>query len=501
MTSIRFRLNAYLVGGIGLLIVAAGITLEIKITGWLEREFDRALEAKARALVTLTKEEEGEVELDFADEFMPEFSSEEDSQYFEIWLDGALLERSDSFEIDGSRSEATLPREPDLASVARFSDTRLPDGRSGRLARVDFVPQIVDEGSHPAGEPTRDPTEARATAGLHSATVLVARERETLEADIRRLRSSLVLFLGLLLGTLVGLVALALKIGLRPLHSLAHQVQGLDAGSLDRRVGGGAPPRELAPVVEQINQLLSRLESSFNRERRLTSDIAHELKTPIAELRSLGEVGARWPEDPEMTRKFFEDARGIALQMERIVVHLLALARFDEGQEVIELVQVPIAAECDEAWQRCTAQAKERSLGFRNLVPDDASLDTDPDKLRMILSNLLSNAVEYSRPGTLVSCELTRSDRATTLSVSSSPTDLDPQDLKVMFDRFWRKDAARSGGRNVGLGLAIVRAFADLLDLTLEACLDADGLLRISLSQVTAVPRPSTKRVAQKQPA
>ena len=86
-------------------------------------------------------------------------------------------------------------------------------------------------------------------------------------------------------------------------------------------------------MVDQLNELLARLETAFRRERQLTSDIAHELKTPIAELRNLCEVGARWPDDPVTARKFFEDAWTIALQMERVVVHLLALARYDEGAE------------------------------------------------------------------------------------------------------------------------------------------------------------------------
>jgi signal transduction histidine kinase len=128
---------------------------------------------------------------------------------------------------------------------------------------------------------------------------------------------------------------LALRVGLRSLDRLTRQVRALDVTSLDTRVDVEAPPEEIAVVVEQVNALLDRLEGGFKRERRLSSDIAHELKTPIAELRSLCAVGARWPEDRVAVRKFFEDAEAIAEQMERIVVHLLALARYDEGREQV----------------------------------------------------------------------------------------------------------------------------------------------------------------------
>jgi two-component system sensor histidine kinase QseC len=364
----------------------------------------------------------------------------------------------------------------------------LPDGRSGRLARIDFVPQVEDDvddngEQQPQEEPAQDPTLVRPGSGLHTATLLVARERQTLDAQISRLRWSFALFTGLLLGTLVGLVALALKIGLRPLERLARQVKGLDAESLDQRVGAEAPPRELLPVVEQLNELLARLETAFRRERQLTADIAHELKTPIAELRNLCEVGGRWPDDTATAQRFFEDAWVIALQMERIVIHLLALARYDEGKEVVESGRVAVARACEDAWRPFAAQARERGLELRNLVPGDAILETDPGKLRLILSNLLSNAVEYSRPESPVICELHQSNGVSSLSVSNYVANLDAHDVPVMFDRFWRKDAARGGGRNVGLGLSIVRAFSDLLEYDLETQLRTDGLLRITLSE------------------
>ena len=90
---------------------------------------------------------------------------------------------------------------------------------------------------------------------------------------------------------------------------LGQQVRVLGVTSLGRRVDVQAPPEEIAVVVAQVNALLDRLEEGFTRERRLSSDIAHELKTPIAELRSLCEVGARWPDDRAAVQEFFRDAR------------------------------------------------------------------------------------------------------------------------------------------------------------------------------------------------
>ena len=488
MRSIRTHLAVWLLGGVGSLILSAGLVLEVTVARWLEREFDRALESKARALATLTEEDQGEVEFEFADEFMPEFKSRTDPYYFELWLDGeTLLARSASFDIDEEQSGTSLLRDPERAVPTRFADTRLPDGRRGRLVRIDFVPQIDDESDEelpPDDEPILDSTEGNLGRERHTATVLVARERGTLDGQTSRIRWSLVGFTGLLLSTVAALIVGSLKVGLRPLDDLAGQVQDLDAKSLDRRVNLALPSRELAPVVEQLNQLLTRLENAFDRERQLASDIAHELKTPIAELQNLCEVGSRWPEDSAATRRFFDNALAIGLQMESIVVQLLALARYDEGGEKVRAGRVVVSNIVSESWRPLEERAQEKGLTFENRVQPGAVIETDREMFRLVLSNLLSNAVDHSRPGTAVAVRLDESDRRLSLTVSNYAAGLDHDDLAVMFDRFWRKDSARAGDRNVGLGLAIVQAFSDLLGFEIETRLQADSLVQITLSKL-----------------
>lgn len=489
MRSIRFRLTASLVIAIGLLIVMATLVLRVNLTRWLESEFDASLEASARALVTLTKQEGDTVELDFADEFMPEFESAEDPHYFEIWLDGeTLLERSHSFGLDAERSAASLTRvSMPSGQRPRFLNIILPDGRAGRLIRIDFVPQRDDRAA-PATEvaserePQLDPTRIPPGSQHHTATVLVARERESLDRHISELGWSLVGFTGLLLITLAAIVAVTLKAGLRPLDRLGLQVRTLEAETLHQQLDLDSLPQELAPVIQQFVELLARLEAAFRRERQLTGDIAHELKTPIAELRNLCEVGGRWPDDPEMAGRFFDDARHIALQMERIVVDLRALARHDEGALQASSAPVPLAQALAEAWAPVADLARDKGLQLDARVPGEAMLETDPDKFRLILSNLVANAVSYSRPGTTIACRFESSVGRASLTVANHPQDLDPADLPLMFDRFWRKDAARTGGRSVGLGLSIVKAFADLLGFEIQASLD-DGRLTITLSR------------------
>lgn len=492
MTSLRARLSWYLIGGMALVLLVAGLALSLAIVAWMTHGFDQALEAKAMALVTLTEQEDGVVEMDFADEFMPEFEAADHPEYFELWLrGGTLVERSRSFEASDTTRAARLPRSEEVASEPRFRDVRLPDGRAGRQVQIDFVPQVdVEEGEEGEEGPgiMNDPTESAAQPGLEAATLIVARERERLDARIALVRATLgAVALGLLVALGV-LTRVTVRVGLRPLEGLAREVRRLDAQSLDSRVAVEGVPEEIAPVVEQLNALLGRLEAAFKRERQLSHDVAHELKTPIAELRSLCEVGGRWPEDRAAVRQFFEDARAIALQMERIVSHLLALARYDEGREPVWRTRVRVAEVIESAWKHLAREAGAKRLEFRQEVPASLQAETDLEKFHLIVSNLLSNAVAYSPPGTTILCRSAEQNGKVSVSVINRAENLAAEDVPVMFDRFWRKEEARTGGRNVGLGLSLVKAFADLLGIEVEAALGPDQTFRISLSVPDAGP-------------
>jgi two-component system sensor histidine kinase QseC len=480
MGSLRGRLFVYLIAGTALAILGAGFALRTIVAEALQREFDRALLAKARGLVALTEQEGDQVEFEFQSEHMPEFSTGAEPEYFELWLaDGSLVQRSPSFDANDQMRAARLVRSSHPAPTPTFRDVQLPDGRRGRQIQLDFLPSLDPEDAPAEGS-------APEASSRLAATLLVARERHQLDAAIYRLELTVAgLGIGLML-TLAGLMQLALRVGLGSLDRLTGQVRALDVSSLDTRVDIAKPPREIAVVVEQVNALLGRLEAGFVRERRLSSDIAHELKTPIAELRNLSEVGARWPEDRATVRQFFEDTGAIAQQMDRIVVHLLALARCDEGRERVWTAPVQVAEMVDAAWKPLAREALAKGLELRQKISPTLKLETDPEKFALIVANLLSNAVAYSQPGTVVTCASEETRERASVSFSNRAENLDPRDLSVMFDRFWRKDEARAGGRNVGLGLALVRALADLLGLGIETRLDPDRTFRVTLSKPVA---------------
>ncbi|HEX6899815.1 MAG TPA: ATP-binding protein [Thermoanaerobaculia bacterium] len=482
MRSIRRRLIVPLLAGSCLLTLAAGLLLDNLIIRRLRAELDHALLAKARALVTLTHQADGAVEIDFADEFMPEFSARNAPEYFELWLaDGTVLERSHSL---GGRD---LPRSPRLAREPLFRDLRLPDGRPGRLVEVAFVPQAEDDDDAWA-EKLMDPTAPLPHDQLRTAVLVLARSRRELDLLIRSLYAVSFAVAALLASALGLLVHLSIRHGLRPLDEIGRQVETLDAERLDLRIRPRSPTLELTPVVERLNALLARLQIAFERERRFSSDIAHELRTPLAELRSLAGVGARWPEDREAVRAYFADVDAIARQMESIVVNLLSLARCDSGQESLERAEVDLRELIAETWSRFAPDAEAKGLTFELDAGPRLTAISDRGKLRLILANLFSNAVTYSPAGSAVSCSATVADGKLEVAVANPAPLLQPGDLPLLFERFWRKDSARADALHAGLGLPLAKAFADLLGYALTAELDG-GRLVLRLHGVATLQR------------
>jgi two-component system sensor histidine kinase QseC len=233
--------------------------------------------------------------------------------------------------------------------------------------------------------------------------------------------------------------------------------------------------------VDQVNALLDRLRASFERERRFTGNVAHELRTPIAELRTLADVGARWPGDAAAAARFFEDVRAVAGRMEGLVADLLLLARCQAGVERVVGEPTSLRDTVLAAWRPLDAAASRAGLRFREEVPADLVVESDPDKLAIVVGNLLRNAVAYSKPGGEVRCVGRRIDATFRLDVANAAERLAPEDLGRLGEPFWRKDESRSSEEHAGLGLALVCAVSGLLGIGVRFEQEDDGTFRALL--------------------
>lgn len=428
MNSIQRELTKQLVAWLYVLWVVGSIAIFSVVRVGLIAEFDRTLNSKAQALAALFSQKDGVMEFDSS----PAIQKNLLGDYFRIWWPG------------GGTGNVELVKQ-----IGSF-DLKLPDGKGGRAAGIAFVPVEDEESTRPAHL---------------ELTLVVAAHRDALNRQLRLVATALIVVGIAIIAATLYAVAFAVRRGLMPLAALGERAASINADSLALRFPADPMPAELQPIAGKLNELLARLEAAFARERQFSADVAHELRTPIAELRSLAEVALKWPDDAPATKRALEDAHAIALQMESIATTLLALARCESGQLPVTREPVALAPLLRDV-------AGKRPIALD--VPADATWNTDRELLRVILSNLISNAVEYGTSARL----RVAGDR---LSVSNATENLTGEDVPRLFERFWRKDAARSSSNHAGLGLALSKAYAAALGLELRAELN-DRILRFELS-------------------
>lgn len=449
MRALQSRLLASTAIGTVLVLSASGLILYALVRASLIAEFDGALVAKARALSALVEQEGHRFEMEFDQRGMDEFERADRPEFFQLWLtDRIVLARSRSLEGRDLERIAGPGDDP----VYRWAT--LPDGRPGRVVGITFIPyQDKDEAN---AEPRR-------------VTLVVARQTADIDRTLARLRWLLAAVCAV--GTVLSLGVLAgvVRVGLRPLAHLAGEIEELGEQNLSFRFDPAEVPKELVPIVERLNDLLGRLDTAFARERSFSADVAHELRTPLAGLRSTLEVALSRPRDSEGYREAMADCLTICEQTQRMVDTLLSLARVEAGRVEIRLEHVQLDEVLQECWEPLAEAARRRDLHVAWHVDQRLGLDTDPEKLRLIVQNVLDNAVAHSNAGGSVHIEAGFRDGSMRLIVTNTGNRLSAEQAQHVFDRFWRGDSAREGtGKHCGLGLSLCKQLATLLGGTIS---------------------------------
>jgi signal transduction histidine kinase len=462
MRTIRRQLTRRLLLSFTVLLGLIGLGLYLSIRAALLREFDNALRTRAMAITLSNNQQDEDVVVDFSARLNHHFGNRIARDFYQMWnTNGTVLERSESL------GESNLPCEFGAFRAPKCWDLKLPSGFAGRAIELTFTRQKLNpEGTQP----------------LSSGKIylVVASDRRRLDKTGAML-GLLLAASGLLLLLATGLgVPRVLRRELAPLNQLADQAARITANSLGTRFPTENWPGELTPISRRLNDLLARLEQSFERERSFSADLAHELRTPIAELRSLAELALKWPEARE--ERADREVLAIAVQMEGLVTRLLTLLRSEGGLLLVTPEQVKLEPLTAGVWKTFAYRAAAKRLHYSCKVPDDAEIETDPVLLRSILTNLMDNAVEYTPPGGMVRIDSRLETDRFTLRVANTFEHLTREDVCKLFDRFWRKDPARSDNEHRGLGLSLSRSFAHTLRYELAATIDDKSLLILALS-------------------
>ena len=259
----------------------------------------------------------------------------------------------------------------------------------------------------------------------------------------------------------VGGFVLAKK-SLSPMLEMSDQAQRIGATNLQERLTVSNPRDELGRLAGVFNELLSRLNSSFENMREFMADASHELRTPLSIIRGEADVAL----SQQRTEADYRETLGIiqdeARRLSRIVDDLLALARADAGQHPLTPREFYLNDLVEEVCRAMQVLANRKGVALTGKFTDDVSFNGDEELLRRLLINLMDNAIKYTPSGGSVSVELFVEPAEVKIVVSDTGVGIPAESAPYIFDRFYRVNGARSradGGS--GLGLAIGKWIAE----------------------------------------
>ena len=287
--------------------------------------------------------------------------------------------------------------------------------------------------------------------------------------QLRSIRQTFYLgFPASLLIAAIGGFLLARK-SLAPVVAMADQVDRISAHNLNERLTVGKQKDELQHLARVFNELLSRLDGSFEEMRGFVADTSHELRTPLAIIRGEADVALSDDREPAEYRDALVIIQDEAKRVSRIVDDMMALARADAGQRQLRVEEFYLNDLIEECCKAATVLTVAKNVSLSAVPMPDISFRGDQDLLRRMLMNLLDNAIKYTPDGGSVSVAVECEQDTVRLRVTDTGIGIAAGHLERVFDRFYRVDKSRSradGG--TGLGLAIAKWVAEAHNGSIE---------------------------------
>lgn len=311
--------------------------------------------------------------------------------------------------------------------------------------------------------------------------IRLMQDLEDIQETLQRLR--LILFLLIPAG--IGCSALAgywlSGKALAPVDRIARMAREIEAHRLDRRLPHSGADDEIGRLVETLNYMMGRLETSFGAMKRFTADAAHELRNPLATMRNTIDVVLEQPRTAAEQRLALESLGEDVDRLRKIVEDLLLLARADSGRLVMEREVIRMDQVARAMIEIHEPQAQERGISLSLHALEPAEVLGDERWLYRLLANLLDNALKFTPPQGSVTVELLRRGALVQLSVSDTGPGIPEADLPQIFERFYQADPARAQKQGTGLGLAIAAWVAESHGGRLTASNQAEGGTRFTL--------------------
>jgi len=460
------------------ILVLAGTVLYLSVSAQLVRQIDESLTDKAKMLALSVEEKQYGLEVDLEETRIGNMEESDSPEYLYIGsLEGRTFYRSNA--LDG----IPIPSSPGPLPGEQHDWYRLPDDRKLRSVLFSFAPEADGE--------EEDLESIAADSGIIVDTlsapgdhVVIQLFRDT-SSHSRFMETFFLMLLATGLGS-IGILSLtvwmSIKKGANPVNELAAHIEGI-SDDLGVRIDEVAVLKELVPIVHKLNNFLDKLEESFSRERGFTSDAAHELRTPLAGLRSTIEVALGKERESEEYRTTLVRALEIVKQLESLVGGLLALARLESGQEKARISEVNLENCIQDTWKSYSKIVDKKDISVSFSLSNGEVALIDKGLLVQVLEELFRNALYYVDQGGSVRVNLLQEEGNTQLRISNTGSKISVQDTARVFDRFWRGSQFKDDtGLRFGLGLPISRKIVEMMGMRMDVKSEMDGEFVVTLT-------------------
>lgn len=430
-SSIKGKLITWIILTLAILFISLGLYLREELKEIIINSVDNHLHSEVQLLASLVSSEESEhMEI-----------SEADSGEYSLPLSGHYYQLS-------TPEGKIISRSPSLAIV----DTRLP------LVKVDGSPSFTE-----ITGPGKNRLRMLSQRFTTDAGVLIIQAAETLEEPYHLIdefrETLLILFPVLFLISVTGIVIITGS-ALSRLGRFSGEVGEITEKRLDSRLEESGLEHELLPLASAFNDMMDRLENSFEKQGQFLSDASHDLRTPTSVIKSHCDIILKKEREPEAYIEALQKIRKSSERMSVIISRILEVARLDSKGFYLERSDFDVLALLDDTVNMLEPKAREKDVAI-TINGESISISADREKIFEAVTDLIENAIKYNREGGTVDVALKRDKNELKIRVSDTGIGIAEDEHEKVFDRFYRTDTSRGITEGAGLGLSIVKAIID----------------------------------------
>ncbi|VAV82927.1 hypothetical protein MNBD_DELTA01-1990 [hydrothermal vent metagenome] len=457
LSSIKFRLTALFLAISFVTLSGLGIFLYYQLESITIGSIDSHLHSEVQLIAGLIEVEQGRVKVDLNEIAVGDYAVPLSGHYFQV-VEGKPADDG------GFAADARYAADGGFAADAGSASARIV-ARSASLGRVDAslpFEELHFKGVHktiegPAKKPLRLGEQTFMIAG-RTVTVQASESLKDTQRLLASYRDSLLMILPAVFFISAVVVFLLARFSLASINIFSEKVGAITEQNLGDRLEVKGLPSELLPLAENFNSMMSRLEESFEGQRRFLSDASHQLRTPAAVIKGYCDVTLGRDRSDEEYRDSLEKINGAVVRMTGVIERILESARAEgvshggAGFRELDLMEVVLDA------VRLLKEGAQRRGVTISIKGGSQKVSGDRVRLVEAVSNVVDNAIKYNREGGEVLIELSAAGGYAALTVEDSGAGIEEGERARVFERFYRSDETSAEVAGSGLGLSIVRS-------------------------------------------